>query len=253
MKKILSGAVAVAVLSTNALSFYIKDASFVFYLEKNQFCENIDKERIRLEDGLCKINKKDKSQYSISLNAIKEAHNQQFNAKYGALTTKFLEQRGVGIEKNMDWGSIAVSYEEFLCSLTKKERDELFIFLSQTAFVKTDENKEISKAYISFATIEVFNNYDLQGKEAFLDSYFLLGFFANNKFQAKYFNDFFKFLIMKDYDRAIKYVIDKNKEVGYSEIMEEIKKECKTNVKLFDSYIKISSKGRGAELINYNP
>lgn len=248
MRKTLLSALIMASFSVTANAVYVQDTYFLIGTEKKDFCNALKNysEKIYTPD-VCNARGDDFVVEQMLYGKMEE----ESNKMYGELTQNLLREKGISeeiISKNFKWKRLISAYNKLVCSLNKEEKEELLTFLTQTAF-KVKEDEKGSKGFISTGTIAWLDSY----KNLKIDSMRFISYFTKDYFSKKIINPFFENLLLEDFSKVKNYVLEQNKKVGYSEVMDDLRQSCSNDKSLMESYVDITSRGKkGSEPISPN-
>lgn len=171
---------------------------------------------------------------TISMLATKNAANEIFSAKYGTLSTSMLYQSGIGTELNKDWGTLAVSFEDFLCHLNDSDKKELNKFLFYAVHLENwnwENLEEGSKLYqISKQTLiseKYFSDDNYFSGMEFL-RWYSINFSPKSErvIDLKSFNILAKYIFNNDFGKAKSYIRQENKKTGINNLFNKFENWC---------------------------
>lgn len=166
--------------------------------------------------------------------ATKEAGDQRFTAMYGALSTDFLKENGIGYSVNMNWGNIVVAFSEYMkYAHSVEDKKELRKFTLSLSYFDSWKSKYIDTNKFSFrhcvyTNTEVIYSEHLDGKISDnMGAYTLTNGFAQaTGTQKKLLSPFVKYIVNKDYERAKQYIKSVNAKSGINKVYSEFENAC---------------------------
>ena len=206
-------------------------------------------EEVKLDNAFCKAynystyNYLVNEDYSTATNPItiaaernssKSAGDMRFSAMYGALSTDFLKEAGIGYSINMNWGNIVVAFNEYMKYAHSDEDKKdlrkfslIFNYLKEWKPQYIDTNKFSFRDCIYLHTNSLYSE-RAQGKiDDNIGAIKLTDEFASaNGSEKKLLSPFVKYIVNKDYVKAKEYIKSTNKKYGINTVYSEFENAC---------------------------
>lgn len=230
LKKILLGMGLVGVLTTSSFSEELKLKSSFWEQRVNQdFCKAYDYFNYQRF-----VYQNEEANLGFHRRVIKESADQSFTIKKGALSTEFLKENGIGYSVSMNWGNIALAFDDYLrYANSKEDQKNLGKFMMSlnyySPYIKLDsritekESKEVTMYYMTETEYKFYK----EGKSKQDSSFLLTDFFSFLKGKEKeIYSPFAKYVINGDFERAREYIKSSNKKTGINSIYQRFENAC---------------------------
>ncbi len=213
-------------------------------LATSSFCEEV-----KLDNAFCKAynystyNYLVDEAYSTATNPItiaaernsaKSAGDTRFSAVYGALSTDFIKETGIGYSVNMNWGNIVVAFNEYMkYAHSDEDKKDLRKFSLNLKYLKEWKTKYIDTNEFSFRDCIYLHTNSLYSERVQskindnIGAIKLTDEFASAiGAEKKLLSPFVKYIVNKDYEKAKEYIKSINAKSGINKIYSEFENAC---------------------------
>lgn len=217
MKKILIGAVAAAVLATSSSALSTEE---FLNLNAKTACKALDDENLKEV-----IFTKDLQIFYKGDNASIGLINGKANAlrsTEGDISIDFLKKFGLGVNKKITWETLILNFYKFETHLLNNDFNDLdlddILFFFMNTYVEYNRNETMKRS-----NVDQFNSFLFLNKIKKIDFNIFMTF---ADFNNPSFNQFFKYIALKDFRSAAELIKRKNTEEAIFINFAGLKKSC---------------------------